>query len=218
MVPATLETDRLRLRAWRPQDREPFADLTALPYRSHWAMISLLALQPEGGLVEDTGPTANAPLFADSVSQFERYEKRHFEFIDVEAVGELRIKWYGIGAHAVPVDRATCGAAQAYVRRHLPEAVAAEGDDHGLGFAIVHEGKNATWLLIHWWAHSDILCQLMGHTNEDGDFVGTDRPLHACVWEGVVISHEHRAWIETMMNGAPNPEAYLGTVLADGEY
>lgn len=31
MVPATLETDRLRLRAWRPQDREPFADLNADP-------------------------------------------------------------------------------------------------------------------------------------------------------------------------------------------
>ena len=100
----------------------------------------------------------------------------------------------------------------------VPPAAAREGGSEGLGFAILHEGLQGTWLLLHWWAHGDILCGRLLRAEPGGrDFAPQDdRPLVACVWELAAIEHERAAWVRAMLREAPSPEAYLADALAPG--
>lgn len=146
------------------------------------------------------------------------YAKRHFRFAAVLERDAFRIKLYTIRLDPEPVAKQIVDAAAAYTLERLPRAADEESDHHDLGFAILHEGEQAVWLLLHWWAHGDICCQRMALAAHGVEFVETDRPFHACVWEGAVITHEHRAWIDTMLTEEPDPERYVASVLPDGAY
>jgi hypothetical protein len=154
------------------------------------------------------------------------YVSRWFSSCGQWRVGRLRLKAYGISwrkpepaRQHEPVPPELVSAAHKYVGEHLPAAAEAEGH-HGLGFVIIHEGEHGCWLLADWWAHSEICCQLLAHAPwpTSADFAPVDRPLLACVWEAVVISAEREAWVETMLNGHPQPEAYLERRLPEGSY
>ena len=147
-----------------------------------------------------------------------RYEPRHFHFHGVRKGDGITFKLYSIGRRRSGAAEELVWLAGSVGERELPAAAEEEGGHHGLGFAIVHEGAVGTWLLLHWWAHEDILCQRMYQRDESGVFFPTDRPLHGCVWEAVVITHEHRAWIAHVLRGTPDAEAYLMDALPDGAY
>jgi hypothetical protein len=146
------------------------------------------------------------------------YEPRHFRYHGVRKSDGLDYKLYSIGCRAIGARAELVQQAEALAERELAAAAEAEGGHHGLGFVILHEGQVGTWLLLHWWAHEDILCQQMYRWDDSGAFAKTDRPLHGCVWEGVVITHEHKAWISHVLRGAPDAEAYLMDALPDGVY
>lgn len=70
-----------------------------------------------------------------------------------------------------------------------------------------------------WWAHTDICCQRLAHAPEGSlQFGQVERPLHACVWESVVLGFERDAWVATMLTQHPDPEAYLQARLPDGAH
>ncbi len=100
----------------------------------------------------------------------------------------------------------------------VPRAAGAEGASAGLGFVILHRGDAGSWLLMHWWAHGDICCQLLGHAAPGAtafDDVSA-RPLMACVWELPVIAAERAAWVDTMLSGAPDADGYIARTVTDG--
>ena len=115
-------------------------------------------------------------------------------------------------------DAAVMTKADEVARAVLPPAGEEEGGSEGLGFAILHEGLQGTWLLLHWWAHGDILCGRLLRAEPGGaDFAPQDRrPLVACVWELAVIDHERHAWVRAMMRETPDPAAYLADALPPG--
>lgn len=45
-----------------------------------------------------------------------------------------------------------------------------------------------------------------------------ERPFMACVWEQVGTEHERRAWIASMMQDRPDPQAYLANAITPGLY
>jgi len=92
--------------------------------------------------------------------------------------------------------------------------------DHGLGFAIVHVGEEAVWLLVDWWISGGIVCQRMlsAPLSRPGVFAPVQAPALACVWELVVTAHEREAWVRHMLCAAPDPAAWLADRLADGAY
>ena len=151
-------------------------------------------------------------------TELAKYEKRHFEFLRVCEAGGLKVKLTGIRCDGRPMGGALIERAEEYVRQQLPVAAELEGDHHGLGFAVLHEGVHATWLLMHWWAHGEICCQELAAAVGDGKFETVAVPFHACVWEHIVLNHEHQAWVRTMLKGTPDPDKYLNDVLAEGEY
>ncbi len=147
------------------------------------------------------------------------YRARQFQQLGLWVVGPLRLKAYGITCRS---DRPGPGhelrrAAQRHLSS-LPPAAEAEGH-HGLGFVVLHEGEQGSWLLMDWWAHADICCQRLAHAEPgSAEFAPVDRPLLACVWESVVLSYERDAWVTTMLTTSPDPQAYLAMRLPDGAY
>ena len=136
----------------------------------------------------------------------EIYEPRATRALPGWTVGGLRLKLYHIGT-APPVDDLLAGARSEAAR--IEAEAAREGGAHGLGFAIIHEGEDGTWLLLDWWAHGGILCQRLSLSCGAGFAPVEPRPLMACVWELPILSHERDAWVTHMMRDPASPDGYL---------
>jgi hypothetical protein len=75
---------------------------------------------------------------------------------------------------------------------------------HDAGFAILHRGEEAFWLLLHWWIPGGILSLKFWRaerTTGTPHFVPGPEAYMACIWELGVIAYERDAWIETVMSG-----------------
>lgn len=81
--------------------------------------------------------------------------------------------------------------------------------------------KLRVWLLFSWWALGDINCRKLSHSPGPESGVWEFRPvadarINSCVWEGVVIDFERRAWIRTILRESPDARAYLEHKMAEG--
>ena len=135
------------------------------------------------------------------------YVPRAVAPLELWAFGAIRVKPYLLRAAGRAADPARLVQARATVGRVLAEE--APGD--ALGFAILHLGEDADWLLADWWVNGDSLAQrLFAGSAEGGPFLPlAPRPLVACVWELAVIGHERAAFVAAMMNGGGGAEGYL---------
>ncbi len=125
------------------------------------------------------------------------------------------IKAYGIQIHkraagdpmfAPELERA----AREHVLGLLP-LTREEGAFYKTGFAVLHEGAQANWLLFQWWAHDDVWCQFLSYSSatDPFNFKFSSRPIVACVYETAIIWHEQKAWIENVLSGRVDRRAYL---------
>ena len=152
---------------------------------------------------------------------FQPYKPRRVEPLDLWRPNGLAIKPYTIardGADAPSL--ALIGTARRIAETEIPKAAAYDTGHHGLGFAILHEGEEAIWLLLHWWAHGDICCRALFRA-DSGTLEFEDvskRSLMACVWELRVIDHERQAWVNAMLTHTPDAETYLKDKLPAGLY
>jgi len=134
---------------------------------------------------------------------------------------DLKLKVYAILSSHLPGDFVPpTEEAKSYVSENLLSAVNKEGNSCKLGFVIIHYSKGQNWLLLHWWAQEDICCQIMAHSKEYPIKFSSinHRPIHACIWENMIINHENKAWIKLMLNENPNSIDYLKDRFADGWY
>lgn len=141
------------------------------------------------------------------------YHPRELTNLGVWEVGSLQLKVYGILAEGQKITDALYDDARAFAQSELPDLVAVEGDDNGLGFVIIHPGDLGASILLHWWIQGSILCQHIKRTAWDASepMDMASRPVIACVWELGVIDSEQRIWRETMMATDSDATAYLNT-------
>ena len=141
----------------------------------------------------------------------ELYRPRAVSDLGLWDISPLRLKVYGIVADGKDVTDAAINEAYSFASEELPPLVAAEREDNGLGFVIIHPGDLGISILAHWWIQGSVLCQHIRRTlwGADKPMNAAARPVIACVWELGLIDSEQKAWRETMMNSDPNPSAYL---------
>jgi hypothetical protein len=147
----------------------------------------------------------------------EPWHPRAVQPLGLWTAGERTLKAYGMrGDAAVPLPSHLIEAAQALLQQTT--LTVAGRANTSFGFAVLHRGDEAVWLLLHWWLDGGICAQrlLRASHQEPLAFVEQDRPLMACVWELAVIDHERRAWTRTAMNPASTPEAYLRDWMEEG--
>ncbi|MGR3503252.1 hypothetical protein [Pseudaestuariivita sp.] len=118
----------------------------------------------------------------------------------VEAHG-ARFKLYHLNGapEATVLDTLVAGA--------RPE-IAQMGDSNGLGFVILHTGSAGVTGNAFWWVQGSVLCQHHLRVPFGSAPLGP-RPVVGYVWELEVIAREQSAWRRHMMDGAPQPGAYL---------
>ena len=141
------------------------------------------------------------------------YHPRKVSNLGIWEVGSLQLKVYGILAEGQKITEVLLNEARAFADTELPDLVAAEGEDNGLGFVIIHPGDLGVSILLHWWIQGSILCQHIKRTvwgsGEPMDMA--KRPVIACVWELGVICEEQYIWRETMMMTNSDSAAYMDT-------
>jgi hypothetical protein len=161
---------------------------------------------------------------APQAPTFPEYRQRLFSPLGLWKSNRWNIKAYGIhhDASRSEADLMAPGvetAARAHVLTRLG-AADEEGNHHGCGFAIIHQGLLANWLLFNWWAHGVICCEALSRSSIDHPtrFEPHTGPMVACVWEMVVIEHEKRSWVDHVLKHGGNLESYLDAWLRPGRY
>ncbi len=118
-------------------------------------------------------------------------------------IGTLPIKFNAICADGHEISDRLFDKARAQCRE--AEAEIARSPHRGAGFAILHEGEEGRWLLLHWWLDGGICARKLWQADltADANFEDAAPHLFACVWELALIEFERRAWIETAMSNKP---------------
>jgi uncharacterized protein involved in tolerance to divalent cations len=129
------------------------------------------------------------------------YHPRRAIFRELLSAGPVAIKLNAIFAENRQIDDAVFDAAKAKIAQTKAEI---ERTPHqGAGFAILHEGEEGRWPMLHWWVAGGIATQKLWRADlaPGALFVDADPLLMACVWELGLIDFERRAWIDTVMSG-----------------
>ncbi|CAN5679620.1 hypothetical protein BH24ACT22_BH24ACT22_18090 [soil metagenome] len=144
----------------------------------------------------------------------EPYQFRQISSLGVLEVDEWRFKLYGIHAPGRPAPDDGWKPTVWELAQTRLEDTRGHPERYGVGFIIVHHGREADFVLIDWWVGENMLENHVHVFPSDGS--GTheymvDSGLAACVWELSVMSFEREAWIETVLANSSNPdlEAYL---------
>ena len=145
------------------------------------------------------------------------YRTRPIRFLDYWHVDDWRMKAYGIACAGDAPQTALVEAARAVTEARLATSGAATRHYH-LGFVGIHQGKIGNFVFVDWWADEN---ELHHHVYvSPGDEPArleymTPTGLAACAWDLRLIGHERDAWVETVLQGYPQPdgEAYLARVL-----
>lgn len=140
------------------------------------------------------------------------YRPRHLRFIRREALGDWRIKVYGIATFGHQPRPELVASTLGLAGTVLPRPALGEGR-YGAGFVIAHDAATVSLALIYWWQSQNELHQRVFFGPKD-DPVGLQpyaNPGAGCVWELGIIDFERRAWLEdVLMNPAgPDIERYL---------
>jgi len=143
----------------------------------------------------------------------ESYRPRAVTELGLWSIDGLQLKVYGIAADRKEITDSTINFARSFVSDEVPPLVAAEGDDNGLGFVIIHPGDLGLSVLAHWWIQGSVLCQHIHRTLWDAaqPLNTLTRPAVACVWELGLIDAEQKIWRKTMMKADADASAYLET-------
>lgn len=143
------------------------------------------------------------------------YHPRRARFQNIVEVGQVAIKLNAIVAEGKEISDAVFEKAASQIASFGSEIAAT--NHQGAGFAILHEGEEGRWLLLHWWLDGGIVTRKLWRADliEGSDFADTDPLLMACVWELGIVDFERRAWMRTMMSGGSIPD-YLNDRFAEG--
>ena len=146
-----------------------------------------------------------------------RYPERALEGLGIWVMGSHRLKAYGL----FPAGNSLTKEDQEKANRLVHSGFARFNDNvdpRNFGFVLIHKGTEGLTVSAHWWVEGCVLC----HDHYRMPFHGDDPLAHlrakvvGCVWELEVIGFEQRAWRQTMMQGIPDPDAYLQTWMDQG--
>ncbi len=175
-----------------------FDRVSALVKSLHPYEVPSIVAVPMASVEADYGDWLRAETEAETTGE---YTPRRAWFRDIVTVGPVAIKLNAICAEGAGIGDAVFDAATAKLRSTENEIV--RTPHLGAGFAILHEGDEGRWLLLHWWVSGGIATRKLWRADlvPNAHFVEADPLLMACVWELGLIDFERRAWINTAMSG-----------------
>lgn len=131
-----------------------------------------------------------------------RYRPRKAWFVKHVDCGPVGIKLSAISAPTAEIRETDIARAEDVIRVEGAKLAGRSGHT-GAGFAIIHAGEEALWLLLHQWIEGGIATQRLWRAplGTEALFEPDISDSMACVWELGVIDFERKAWMSTVMSG-----------------
>ncbi len=141
------------------------------------------------------------------------YRARAIRYLSHWQHQEWHLKVYGISVGMVRPPDELVAAGVSLAAATLPAGAHADGR-HGVGFLGVHEGAQACFVFVSWWAHLYELNHFLFRRPKGsaGEFAPVQPGLCGCTWDLHVIAFERDAWINSMLDtadGSPDLEVYM---------
>lgn len=131
---------------------------------------------------------------------------------------DWRLKRYDITIDGSPVPAAAYEEGLRAALAMLPEpAVAA--DRPGVGFVILHPGRELYYIVLTWWDNQNEMIQrVLVRDAAGGAWRDGAGRYSFCVWDAEVIWHERGAYVRHVMTPADGPdvEAYIADAYRPG--
>jgi hypothetical protein len=141
------------------------------------------------------------------------YQPRSARFLELWEWQGWRVKVNGLAAHADSPSVELVQAAKRIAEQRLPLPAVAD-DRYGAAYLVVHEGRDADFVLVDWWTSGGVV-----QHHVYGALKGPDGQLQYnwppgagfCVWELAVCWFERQAWVEAILSQPAHPdfEAYF---------
>lgn len=177
-----------------------------------------------------TAPPTPAPAPPPAPAPFAPYCPRPTRFLTLVETRDHALKVYGItaapelaGHPSQPAVDAAIAISLAHLASPSPASHAGGIDiaalrTHGLGFLIVHQGRDAIFAVLESWIDENILRHALwiAPLTDPTRFEPADQSgLNVCVWELAVLAHEREAWLRHMLTprATQNRATYLADVL-----
>jgi hypothetical protein len=141
----------------------------------------------------------------------ESYEPRAFRFIELLAIGDWKMKLYGIAWRGERPRRELLETA----RRIADEQLAQEKpNDYRVGFIGAHHGRDACFVFVDFWGNENELFHrvFLSRSNDPKQLTAAANiDSSVCVWDLRLQSFEREAWIKYVLRrpNRPDFEGYL---------
>src|SRR5882724_2864751 len=141
----------------------------------------------------------------------ESYEPRAFRFIELLAIGDWRMKLYGIAWRGERPRRELLETA----RRMADEQLAQEKpNDYRVGFIGAHDGRDACFVFVDFWGNeNELFHRVFLSRSNDPDTLTPAKSSDSsvCVWDLRLQFFDREAWIKHVLQkaNAPDFQAYL---------
>lgn len=148
---------------------------------------------------------------------FDPYRTRSIRFTGLREVGPWRMKVYHIVYEDSDVSPELAAAALEAAENILVDLEITDRT-YGVGFIGIHQGKNANFVFVDWWAdENELHHRLFLSDAERPDELRPQTPggAVACVWDLYLINHERSAWVKYVLQPPDRPDigAYLKSTL-----
>ena len=143
---------------------------------------------------------------------FTLYQPRPLTYLGVEAVAGYLLKVYAIRQANQALERERFAARWELMSAVLPQPATSNGRP-GVGFAILHQGRDGDYLILCWWDRENELPTRVFLRGPDGWRAATGSEGF-CVWDLRVMWWEREAYVGTVLAGIASAlDGYLATVI-----
>jgi hypothetical protein len=136
----------------------------------------------------------------------EPYEARSFQFIDLIAVGDWRMKLYGIAWHREAPRPELVETAKTIAADRLASETS---PNYKVGFIGVHDGRDACFVFVDFWGNeNELFHRVFLSRDNDPATLSPAAPADSsvCVWDLRLQAFEREAWIKHILRKADAPD------------
>ncbi|MEO1213598.1 MAG: hypothetical protein AAFY45_08750 [Bacteroidota bacterium] len=145
----------------------------------------------------------------------EAYVDRPIAYYELIRVYAWQVKTYRIGDFAHNRSEEIFTQALEQLPQWLEKAEKTGLPVYQIAFLVFHEGREGMWILLNWWTGGEMLqthVYFCGYTRDEQIKAATHEGGLICVWELEIVLHERKAWIQHVLQNAPNRYAYLADI------
>lgn len=145
----------------------------------------------------------------------EVYKERFIRFVDLFQVEDWTVKLYWISYKNENHNDEWVKFSLSVFKDRI-NSISNSLTHYNLGVGMIHEGKDGTYVIFSYWVEEnmiDHLVYMIDPLSEKGYKRIEPNTIVSCVWELEVLYFEKQQWIEHMLKGRGNTNAYLSNTL-----